>query len=103
MLASTKKSLLAAFAVICYLGVTFSAYAQSGNSTSLTGTVTDPTGAAVVNATVNIRNSVSGFERTTGTDSSGKFTFPNVPFNPYHLTVVGQGFAPHVQDVDVRS
>jgi hypothetical protein len=28
---------------------------------------------------------------------------PNVPFNPYHLTVTGKGFAPYSQDVDVRS
>jgi Carboxypeptidase regulatory-like domain len=103
MLASSKKSLRAAFAVIFYLGLNLSAYAQSGNSTSVTGTVTDPTGAVVSNATVAIRNAVSGFERTAGTDSSGKFTIPNVPFNPYHLTVTGEGFAAYVQDVEVRS
>jgi hypothetical protein len=104
MPASYKKSLLATFAVIFYLGLTLSVYAQSGgNSTSVTGTVTDPTGAVVANATVVMRNPVSGFERTTGTDSSGKFTIPNVPFNLYHLTVTGEGFATYVQDVEVRS
>jgi hypothetical protein len=50
-----------------------------------------------------MRNPVSGFARTTQTDSSGKFTFPNVPFNPYHLTITGQGFNSYAQDVDVRS
>jgi hypothetical protein len=48
-------------------------------------------------------NRVSAFDRTTVTDSAGKFTIPNVPFNPYHLTVTGQGFAPFAQDIDVRS
>ena len=104
MLASSKRSLLATFAVIFYFGLSLSIYAQSGgNSTSVTGTVTDSTGAVVANATVVMRNAVSGFERTTGTDSSGKFTIPNVPFNPYHLTVTGEGFATYVQDVEVRS
>src|SRR5207237_8230172 len=26
-----------------------------------------------------------------------------IPFNPYHLSVTGKGFAPYAQDVDVRS
>jgi hypothetical protein len=50
-----------------------------------------------------MRNPVSAFERTTTTDSSGKFSIPNVPFNPYHVTVTGKGFDPYVQDIDVRS
>ncbi len=80
------------------------AWAQSGgSSTSVTGTVLDPTGAVVAFAGVEIHNAVSGFDRTTATDSSGRFTIPNVPFNPYHLTVLGHGFAPYSQDIDVRS
>jgi hypothetical protein len=104
MLASHKKSLRAAFIFISFFALTLSSLAQSaGNSTSVTGTVTDPSGAVVPNATVEIRNPVSGFERTATTDSSGRFAIPNVPFNPYHLKVTGQGFVPHSQDIDVRS
>jgi hypothetical protein len=104
MLASYKKSLRAAFIFISFFALTLSSLAQSaGNSTSVTGTVTDPSGAVVPNATVEIRNPVSGFERTATTDSSGRFTIPNVPFNPYHLKATGQGFVPHSQDIDVRS
>jgi len=75
----------------------------SGNSGSLSGTVLDPSQAVVANATVQIHNLVSGYERTSQTDSSGNFSFPNVPYNPYHLSVTTQGFAPFAQDVDVRS
>jgi hypothetical protein len=32
-----------------------------------------------------------------------KRKFPNVPFNPYHVTVTAAGFAPYAQDVEVRS
>src|SRR5437870_9579395 len=104
MLASYLKSLRAAFVIVLYLGLSLSAYAQSGGSwTSVTGTLVDPTGAVIANATVEIHNPVSGFERTTITDSAGRFTIPNVPFNPYHLTVTGQGFAAFGQDIDVRS
>jgi hypothetical protein len=103
MLAS-YKSLHAAYMFVVYFALGLSAYAQSGgNATSVTGTVLDPSGAVVPNATVEIHNPVSGFDRITSTDNSGKFSIPNIPFNPYHLTATGQGFAPYVQDVDVRS
>src|SRR5919109_4340636 len=104
MLASSKKSRVVAFTWILIIGFSTSVYAQSGgNSTSVMGTVKDPTGAVVANATVEIRNPVSAFQRSTSTDSSGRFTIPNVPFNPYHLTVTLQGFDTYVQDIDVRS
>jgi hypothetical protein len=74
-----------------------------GNFGSINGTVVDPTGAVVPKATVEIRNPVSGFDRSTTTDSSGKFTFTNIPFNNYHLTVTAEGFAAAVQDVEPRS
>src|SRR5437868_4813776 len=104
MLAFYRKSLSAAFLVTLYLAFNIGAIAQSGgSSTSVVGSVVDPTGAVVPNATVEIHNPVSGFSRNTITDSSGKFSIPNVPFNPYHVSVTGQGFAPYAQDIDVRS
>jgi hypothetical protein len=104
MLASYKKPLFAAVMAVFYLALGIHAYAQSGgSSTSITGTVVDPTGAVVPNATVEIQNPVSHFERTATTDSAGKFTIPNIPFNPYHLTVTDRGFSTYAQDVDVRS
>src|ERR1700676_3184715 len=102
MLALYKKSLFAAFTGVFYLTLGLHVYAQSGGS-SISGTVLDPSGAVVPNAAVEIHNPVSHFDRSTTTDSSGRFTFPNVPFNPYHLSVTGQGFAPYAQDVEIRS
>ena len=102
MLASYKKSLHAAFLVVFYLGLSLSVYAQSGGS-SISGTVLDPSGAVVANAKVQIHNAVSGYDRNTATDSKGNFSFPNVPFNPYHMTVTATGFAQYAQDVEIRS
>jgi Carboxypeptidase regulatory-like domain/TonB-dependent Receptor Plug Domain len=79
------------------------AFAQLGNSGSIEGVVRDPSGAEIVNATVEIKDPVSGYMRTTNTNSEGAFRFTNVPFNPYHLTVNANGFAPFAQDVQVRS
>src|ERR1700730_6511499 len=102
MLAFYKKSLFAASMVVFYLTLGLHAYAQSGGS-SISGTVVDPSGAVVPNATVEIHNLVSAFDRSTTTDSLGNFSFPNVPFNPYHLTVTAKGFDQKAQDVDIRS
>ncbi|MBZ5598336.1 MAG: TonB-dependent receptor [Acidobacteriia bacterium] len=104
MLASYKKLLFAVFVIVLLVALVPAANAQSGgSSSSVSGTVVDPSGAVVPNATVEIRNPVSAFFRTVTTDSAGKFTIPNVPFNPYHLTVTAQGFAAYSQDTDVRS
>src|ERR1700756_4731399 len=77
-------------------------YAQS-NSGFIGGTVTDPSGAVVPGATVSIENPVSQYSRTAITDKAGYFQFPNLPFNPYHLTVSMTGFGSFVKDVDVTS
>ena len=103
MLHSYKQSAFALFLGITCLALTIAVHAQSGNSSSITGTILDPSGAAVSHATVEIRNPVSQYDRTAITDATGKFTFSNVPFNPYHLTASAKGFAPYVQDIDVRS
>lgn len=96
--------LRAVFFGMFLFAVSSNLFAQSGgNSTSVTGTVLDPTGAVVPNATVEIRNPVSQFDRITTTNNTGAFVIPNVPFNPYHMVVKSKGFASYVQDVDVRS
>lgn len=67
------------------------------------GTVSDPSKAAVPGAKVQIENPVSHHVEEAQTDTDGKFIIPNIPFNPYHLTVTAPGFATFTQDVDVRS
>jgi hypothetical protein len=77
-------------------------FAQS-NSGSIAGIITDPSGAVVPGATVTINNPVSEYTRTATTDDAGHFSFPNLPFNPYHLTVNHTGFSSYARDVEVRS
>ncbi|HVB99157.1 MAG TPA: TonB-dependent receptor, partial [Candidatus Dormibacteraeota bacterium] len=76
-----------------------------GQTTSATvsGTVVDPSGAVVPHAVVMIQNPVSGYIQTAKTDSAGAFSIPNVPFNPYHMTVTATGFAAYVHDIQVKS
>jgi hypothetical protein len=77
--------------------------AQTSNSGTVRGQVLDPSGAAIVGATVEIQNPVSGYTRSASTDSQGNFGFDNLPFNPYHLSVTAPRFQATAQDVDVRS
>jgi hypothetical protein len=93
--------LLLTFVLALSFGV--SLRAQSGNFGSLQGVVTDPSGAAVPGATIEIRNPVSGYDRTAVSGRDGRFAFSNVPLNPYHMTVTITGFQSYVQDVDIRS
>ena len=102
MLASSQKLRCATLIWLFCVAVNLGAYAQS-TSGSISGTVVDPTGAVVAGAAVRIQNPVSGLDRSTNTDSKGNFSFPNIPFNPYHMTVSASGFASNAQDVDVRS
>jgi hypothetical protein len=78
------------------------AHAQSKSGT-ISGTVTDPSGAIIPNATVELANHVSGYTRITTTDSSGQFNFYNVPFNPYHLTVTMAGFTQANSEIALTS
>jgi hypothetical protein len=99
MLKSLRRFVFGLFALAFLLAG--GSYAQS--SGILDGTVTDATGGAVPGATVEIHNPVSHYDRSTTTDTDGKFRFANVPFNPYHLVVRAEGFAASSVDVDVRS
>ncbi|MGB7283673.1 MAG: carboxypeptidase-like regulatory domain-containing protein, partial [Candidatus Acidiferrum sp.] len=78
-------------------------WGQGGNSGSIEGVVKDSSGAVVANATVEISDPVSGYERKIATGSDGSFQFTNVPFNSYHTVVTATGFAAYTEDVNVRS
>ncbi len=78
------------------------AYAQ-GNAGIVRGTVTDPTGSVVPGAAVHLTNQVSGFDRSSATNSLGEFEFSNVPFNTYRIRVSADGFAPLSQTLGIQS
>jgi hypothetical protein len=89
---------------VSWLVVTSTAAAQSsGNSGTIEGIVTDPSGAVAANAMVEIQNPVSGYVRCTTTNDAGEFRLTNVPFNPYRVSVSLKGFQPFAEEVDVRS
>src|SRR6266481_2394616 len=81
------------FALLMLVGFSFNqAWAQSVVSGEIDGTVTDPAGAVVPNATVNLSSSESGFNESTTTSSSGTFRFALVKPGNYALTVSASNF-----------
>jgi hypothetical protein len=73
--------------LICALA----AFAQ-GDRGTITGTVTDPTGAVVPNANIQVTNSDTAAQYKIGSSSTGNYTLANLPAGNYVLTVDAPGF-----------
>src|ERR687885_166856 len=86
-----RAPLAIACLLLLYVCLAVGASAQVNNA-SLTGLITDTTGAVVPNASVTIKNKATNVETTATTDGSGYYTFASVPVGTYTLTAERQGF-----------
>src|ERR1035441_7072649 len=99
-----KRILAVSVLGLLSLGFTTLGFGQSlGNAGTIQGMVLDSSGGALPNASVTIRNAVSGHTQSTVSASDGSFGIANIPPNPYHLEVTVKGFNVFTQDVDIRS
>ena len=62
------------------------------DAASITGTVTDPTGAAIPNAQVSIQSQEHGITRTTVTNGDGNYLISAVSPGSYQLSIAAPGF-----------
>ena len=69
------------------------AYGQGITTGTITGTVVDPSGAAVPNARVLATNNSQGTQRETTSGSAGQFSLYSVPIGEYTLAISAPGFA----------
>lgn len=76
--------------------------AQDYTSGTLSGTVTDESGAPVSNATVTVVSNETGLTRNLTTGSSGQFRAPLVPIGSYTVTIQAPGYGSAVQTAAVR-
>ncbi len=87
-----KSSLTCALiAVAGYVLLFPCAYAQTVYG-SITGTVTDPTGAVVTGANILAQNDQTGTTISGVTTSAGLFSFPQMPIGTYDITATAAGF-----------
>ena len=75
-----------------------SALQSQGIFATLTGVVSDPSGAVVANAKVVLKDATSGSARDTVTNAEGYFTFASVPVGTYNLSVEATGFQTYKAD-----
>jgi hypothetical protein len=73
------------------------------STASLTGLITDPTNATVGQVKVTVQNTATGYTRTTQSDSSGYYSFEDLPIGSYRVTVTRQGFATLAETVTVNT
>jgi hypothetical protein len=78
-----------------------SAKAQTTGSGSIQGSVTDPSGALIPNASVTLVDPATRVTLTTKTNSGGNYAFPNINVGTYSLTVVAQGFETYISTGNV--
>ncbi len=85
-------------ALICSLISLFSVDAGAQALTSLSGSVSDPTGAVVPNVSVTLENTDRGVSRSAVSDEVGRYGFPQILPGRYRLVVKAAGFAEVVID-----
>ena len=65
---------------------------------NILGTVTDPTGAAILGATVTAQQVETGLSRSAASDRKGNYILLELPVGHYRLQVAAKGFQEYVQD-----
>lgn len=86
---------------LCCFAAMPSAWAQF--SATVTGTVVDPSGAVVPNATLKLTNDGTGQVVTATSNSAGAFTFPSLAPGHYHLKTIAKGFAENTVAVTLQT
>src|ERR1044072_587801 len=89
----SKHAFRRGIAAALLLLVTFVMVGAQESRGSLTGIVTDPNGAALPGATVELRNIDTNIAKTATTNEEGSYSFPLLNPGKYTLTVTAQGFS----------
>ena len=101
-----KKSTRFALATTFFaMFAAFGALAQTIDTATIRGRVSDPNGAAIVGAKVNITNESTGLRRDAVTDADGNFIVANLPLTgKYKITVSSSSFADQTRsDFELRA
>src|SRR5580692_7892788 len=80
----------------CLLICAAAAFGQADRGT-ITGTVLDPAGAVIPNASIEARNEATDFKFTAGTSNTGNYTLTQIPTGTYEFTVTVPGFKKYVR------
>src|ERR1700720_341568 len=87
-----KKIVASLIGVIFSLTLTVSVHSQVTGAT-LSGSVTDASGAIIPGAEVSVKNNGTGISKEITVDSAGFYTVPNLPAGVYEVRVTASGFS----------
>src|ERR1700722_16243856 len=65
---------------------------------TLSGTITDSSGAVIPNAKIEVSNQDTGLSRTLTADSAGRYDIPQLPAGRYNVTFNAEGFQTQVRN-----
>jgi hypothetical protein len=68
---------------------------------TISGVVTDPSGAIIKDAPITVRNKATGFARQTKSENDGAYSVPALPAGDYEVQVQMQGFRTILREVTV--
>jgi len=90
---SSKRVALLLAALFCLFAVAPSSlFAQSASTGTVAGTVTDPSGGAIIGATVTMTDTATNIPRSEITNDAGRYFFANVVPSAYNVSVNKTGF-----------
>jgi hypothetical protein len=92
-LRSCRQAILSLFVTALVFATAMATRAGVGGSIS--GTVTDPSGAVIVNAKITVTNTETGISQSVRTDDRGFYSFQALAVGHYDLEVESAGFAPY--------
>lgn len=95
---SSRVLFCSAVALLVFLGMNVPLRAQQSTTGTVTVTVTDPSGAVISNAHLELRDLATGSVRSGQTQDSGAYSFVGLNVGTYSLTVTKEGFAKQVFD-----
>src|SRR5436853_4519740 len=92
MIALSRRFAPAVLAVLCFPLLCIQSVKAQTTFGSITGVVTDPSGAAVPNAQITVVNQDTGFSRRQSTANTGVYAVSNLAPGTYRVRIEAKGF-----------
>src|SRR5438874_2927639 len=94
---------LSASLSLLFTVVFFSALLAQTTTGTISGDVTDSSGAVVANVSITVQNGETGLSRSATTTANGGYRVPDLPIGTYKVSASAQGFKTLVRAAEVAT